>query len=156
MRLTRFTDYSLRVLMLVASDPTRRPTIAEVAAALDVPNNHLTKVVHFLGQQGWLSNTRGRGGGIALGASAERINVGDVVRAAEGEAIPATCFGALPEPCTIRRLCRLRSMLAEAVAAFHAVLGGYTLADIVRQPAALTRAVQAPRVKRVAVHAEPS
>ena len=50
MRLTRFTDYSLRVLIYLACEPGRRATIAEIAQAFEVSENHLTKVVHFLGQ----------------------------------------------------------------------------------------------------------
>ena len=92
MRLTSFTDYSLRVLMYLATDPDRRATISEIAAAFDISRNHLMKVVHFLGQQGWLANVRGRSGGIELGKAPEAINIGAVVRAAEGDAMPAECF----------------------------------------------------------------
>src|SRR4029453_13333259 len=36
MRLTTFTDYSLRVLMFVAAHPEERATIAEIAQAFDI------------------------------------------------------------------------------------------------------------------------
>ena len=84
MRLNSFTDYSLRALMYVASEPGRRATITEIAAAFDISRHHLVKVVQFLGQQGWLRNVRGRGGGLELACAPERINLGAVVRAAEG------------------------------------------------------------------------
>lgn len=66
MRLTTFTDYSLRVLIYLAGRPEHRATIAEVASAFDISEHHLVKVVQFLGKEGVLLNTRGRGGGMQL------------------------------------------------------------------------------------------
>lgn len=131
MKLTGFTDYSLRVLIYLAADPSRRATIAEIAASFGISEHHLNKVVHFLGKQGWLANVRGRGGGLALALPPERIVVGEVVRATEGGAQPAECFGDSPDDCSIARVCRLRGALREAVDAFNAVLDRYTLADLV-------------------------
>lgn len=131
MKLTAFTDYSLRVLIYLAAEPTRRATIAEVAATFAISENHLTKVVHFLGQQGWLANVRGKGGGMQLALEARHIVVGRVVRATEGAALPAECFGEDADHCTIVKICRLRGVMKEAVDAFHAVLDRYTLADLV-------------------------
>jgi Rrf2 family nitric oxide-sensitive transcriptional repressor len=139
MKLTGFTDYSLRVLIYLAADPGRRATVAEIATAFDVKVNHLTKVVHFLGQQGWLANVRGKGGGMGLALPPELIVIGQVVRATEGADLPAECFGDTPDHCQIARICRLRGVLREAVEAFHAVLDGYTLADLVLNQAALVR-----------------
>ena len=131
MRLTTFTDYSLRMLIHLAAQPQRRATIAEVAQAFDISENHLVKVAHFLGRQGWIATTRGKGGGLALALPPERIPLGQVVRQAEGEAVVAECFGVDGGHCAIGHCCRLRGVLAEAVTAFHAVLDRYTLADIV-------------------------
>jgi Rrf2 family nitric oxide-sensitive transcriptional repressor len=144
MRLTSFTDYSLRVLIYLAAQPGRRATIAEVAAAFGVPQNHLTKVVHFLGRQGWLATVRGKGGGLGLACEPQDIVIGEVVRATEGAAVPAECFGQPPTPCRIARVCRLRGVLAEAVAAFQAVLDGYTLADLVHNRVPLSRLLFTP------------
>lgn len=139
MRLTSFTEYSLRVLVYLAADPARRATISEVAAAFDLSANHLTKVVHFLGKEGWLANVRGKGGGMTLAMPPERVLIGQVVRAAEGEALPAACFGSSPESCSIVRICRLRGVLQEAVDAFYAVLDSYTLADLTQNRSALVK-----------------
>ena len=134
MRLSTFTDYSLRLLMYLAADPGRRATIAEVALAFDVSEHHLTKVAHGLGRAGWLANVRGKGGGLALGMAAERIVVGAVVRHTEHGDLPAACFADDAPPCPIARACRLRGVLGEAVEAFYAVLDRYTLADLTAQP----------------------
>jgi Rrf2 family nitric oxide-sensitive transcriptional repressor len=130
MKLTTFTDYSLRVLIYLAAVPERRATIAEIAQAFDISENHLVKVAHLLGREGILLNTRGRGGGLALARAPKEINVGAVVRLAEGRAMPAECFGD-DNHCAIAPVCRLADVLDEAVKAFHAVLDRYTLADLV-------------------------
>ncbi|MFL6692012.1 MAG: Rrf2 family transcriptional regulator [Ramlibacter sp.] len=64
MKLTAFTDYSLRVLMYLAARPGQRATIGQIATAYAISENHLVKVVHFLGKSGWLANVRGKGGGL--------------------------------------------------------------------------------------------
>jgi Rrf2 family nitric oxide-sensitive transcriptional repressor len=139
MKLTAFTDYSLRVLMYLSADPTQRATIAEIAAAFDISENHLVKVVHFLGKQGWIETLRGKGGGIQLAMAPDAINVGRVVRDTEGSALPAECF--LPEggECILTPVCRLKNVLAEAVKAFYFVLDKYTLADISKNRQALAK-----------------
>lgn len=138
MRLTSFTDYSLRVLIYLAAQPERRATIAEIATAYDISENHLTKVVHFLGKQGWVATVRGKGGGMGLALPPQEIPIGAVVRAAEGDDLPAECFGRDHSTCTIVRVCRLKGVLREATLAFHAVLDRFTLADLVMNPQALT------------------
>ena len=139
MRLTTFTDYSLRVLMYVAAHPEGRATIAEIASAYDISEHHLTKVVHFLGKEGYLENLRGRGGGLRLAKVPTAINVGDVVKLTEGGDVPAECFDPRTNRCSITQDCLLKSALAESVKAFYAALGKYTLEDAVKNRAALAK-----------------
>jgi Rrf2 family nitric oxide-sensitive transcriptional repressor len=138
MKLTVFTDHSLRVLIYLAAQAGRRATIAEIATAFDVKENHLTKVVHFLGKAKLLTNLRGRGGGLELARHPKDIVVGDVVRQAEGPDVPAECFGN-DGNCCIAPACRLRGVLKEAVDAFHRVLDRYTLEDLVHDRTSLAR-----------------
>lgn len=139
MKLTSFTDYSLRVLMFLAADPDRRATISEIAATFDISEHHLVKVVHFLGKQGWIATVRGKGGGIQLAKAPADINIGRVVRDTEGGAEPAECFQSDGGHCLITNCCRLKGALAEAVGAFYVSLDRYTLADITRNQRALAR-----------------
>ena len=55
MRLSAFTDYSLRVLMYLGSDSDRFATIGEIARMHGISENHLMKVVHQLGKAGYLA-----------------------------------------------------------------------------------------------------
>ena len=142
MKLTIFTDYSLRVLIYLAANPERRATISEICGAFGINENHLTKVVHHLGKCGWIETTRGKGGGVLLAKPASEIDVGQVVRDAEGPAMPAECFAAEESTCAIVSCCRLKGVLGEAVKAFYAVLDRYTLADITRNPQELASILQ--------------
>lgn len=135
MRLTTFTDYSLRLLLYLAAAPEGRATIAEVARAYGISTNHLVKVAHLLGQHGLLNTMRGRGGGLSLAQPPEEIRIGRIVRLAEhGDAAP-DCLGGACRSCKVVAACRLPRMLAEAMGAFYAVLDTYTLADAMRSPA---------------------
>ena len=144
MRLTSFTDYSLRVLIFVATQREGRATIAGIARAFDISENHLTKVVHFLGKRGFLANMRGRGGGLALARPASEIGIADVVREAEGTMVPAECFDR-EESCTIAPVCRLHGVLADAMNSFYAVLTQYTLEDVVANRRELAKILLAPK-----------
>ncbi|HUL96087.1 MAG TPA: Rrf2 family transcriptional regulator [Usitatibacter sp.] len=139
MRLTTFTDYSLRLLIYVAGSQRERVTIAEVAEAFGISENHLVKVAHELGRAGFLDNARGRGGGMRLAAAPESIGVAQVVRATEGRDVPAECFTTGEADCPIAGHCRLEHVLGEAVESFYATLGRYTLADLVANRRELAR-----------------
>ncbi len=147
MKLNAFTDYSLRVLIYLATQPTERATIADIATAFEVSANHLTKVVHFLARTGWVTSVRGKGGGLELGMPPELIGVGDVVRAAEGSPLPAECFDEGGGQCRIGAVCGLRGVLGEAVNAFYATLDAYSLADLVHNRPALAGILFVPKVQ---------
>lgn len=130
MRLRTFTDYSLRVLLYVARAPKGRATIGEIARAYGISEHHLVKVVHFLGQHGFLANTRGRRGGLRLGKPAHEINVAELVRLTEAGDLPAECFDRGSNTCVLAGGCQLQRALREALAEFYRALGRYTLADL--------------------------
>ncbi|AKJ30888.1 BadM/Rrf2 family transcriptional regulator [Caldimonas brevitalea] len=138
-KLTAFTDYSLRVLIYLAAHPGKKATIAEITRAFGVSEHHLVKVVHFLGKKGWITTVRGKGGGMTLATSAQAICVGRVVRDTEGLLEPAECFESGGGHCAIGGCCGLKGVLAEAVQAFYAVLDRYTLADVTRNQEALAQ-----------------
>ncbi len=131
MQLTRYSDYSVRVLIYLALDPERLVTIEEIAQRYDISKAHLMKVVHQLGLRGYVETLRGRGGGLRLARRPDEIRLGDVLRATEENLDLVECFDAARSRCAIEGACGLRSVLHEALAAFLAVLDDYTIADLV-------------------------
>lgn len=125
MRLTRYTDYSLRVLMYVGAREGEVATIAQIASAYGISRDHLMKVAQELGKAGYLRNVRGRFGGLLLAYPAEKIGVGDVVRRMEAGFDLVDCGS-----CVIEPVCGLTGAFRKALDAFMAVLDGYTLADL--------------------------
>jgi len=149
MRLTTFTDYSLRVLLYVATAPERRATIAEIARAFEISENHLVKVVHGLGKMKLLVNTRGRGGGLRLAGEPSHVNLGKLVRVTENADV-VECFDRDSNTCVLAGRCGLEHVLHEAVDAFYSVLDGYTLEDLVarRRPLQALISLQNPAQSR--------
>jgi Rrf2 family transcriptional regulator, nitric oxide-sensitive transcriptional repressor len=138
MRLTLFTDYTLRTLIYLAVQPDHLVTIGDIAEAYGISTNHLMKVVHQLATAGDVVTVRGQHGGLRLGRPAHEINLGAVVRRTEAEFNIVPCFGS-EQDCAIRPECVLAGVLDEALRAFLAVLDGRTLADLVTPRAALAR-----------------
>ena len=138
MRLTSFSDYSLRVLMYLAVKPERLATIPEIAKAYSISENHLMKVVHQLVKSGVIASVRGKGGGIRLARPAEDIRLGAVIRQAEGTAPIVECLGEKSQ-CNLIPACKLKKILVDAFSALYGELDLYTLADIVSQPKELAQ-----------------
>jgi len=145
MRLTTFSDYSLRVLMYLALQDDRLATIQEIANAYDISESHLMKVVHQLALTGVVETVRGKGGGLRLALDPSRIRIGQVVRQAEGDGPIVECLSGEPVTCCIAPVCKLPRALLRAFDAFYAELDRYTLADMVVRPGELKRVLVAPR-----------
>jgi len=129
MRLTTFSDYTLRVLLFAASAGERLITIDETARTYDISRAHLMKVVNVLTRSGYLEGVRGRSGGFRLARPPAEINLGAVIRETEPDFALVECF--TPDNrCLISRFCRLPNVLNEALNAFVATLDRYTLADL--------------------------
>lgn len=133
MRLTLYTDYSLRVLIFLAAKPKgERSTVTEISESFRISKNHLTKVVHELGKAGFIETVRGRGGGIQLKVSPNLINVGNVVRQTEDDFQLVECFNRESNQCVLAPACQLKGVLQEALHAYLAVLDRYTIEDFVQ------------------------
>lgn len=132
MQINRFTDYGLRVLMYLTQPARATPfTISEMARELSVSQNHLMKVVHFMGKQGWVVTTRGKGGGISLARDAKEYRLGQAVKILENNISLVNCGD---PPCILRSSCTLKSVLDHALQVFFDHLDEYTLADMIKVP----------------------
>lgn len=137
MRLTLQTDYALRLLMHLAINAPALVTIADIADRYGISKNHLMKVAHTLGREGFIETVRGRGGGLRLLRPAGAVNVGKVVRTLEASTALVECFPNGNGACLISPACKLRGALLMAQTAFFEVLDGYSLEDLTAGNAAL-------------------
>ena len=131
MKLTRFTDYSLRVLIYLGLNDDKRVTIREISDAYGISRNHLMKVVSLLTRKGYLDARRGPGGGIALSRPPVEINLADVVRDMEDDLNLVECF-CDEGTCVIKPMCKLKTALNQALAAYLDTLDRYTLLDLLK------------------------
>lgn len=132
MRLTVYTDYSLRVLMYLALKDDGLATIGEIAESYGISKNHLMKVAHQLGVAGYVDTVRGRRGGLRLAKPAKAIGLGEVIRHTEPDMAIVMCFEPINADCAILPCCVLRKALERARSAFIDVLDEYSLSDLVK------------------------
>ena len=148
MQLTRYSDYSLRALIYLGLNAHRRCTTREIAEAYGISENHLMKLIHRLGQEGFIATTRGRNGGVELAMPASEINLGEVFRATEGNFDLVECFATGERnTCPIAGPCLLTHVLETALQAFLDVLDRHTLEDLLR-PADALKGIFAAREER--------
>lgn len=128
MRLTSYTDFGLRALLYLATLPEGElSSVAKVSALYGVSRNHMVKVVNQLVKLGYLQSQRGKNGGIRMTCDPATINIGQVIRALEGNLDGIDCGS---PACHIVSVCLLKSALKEAMDAFLAVMDSYTLQDL--------------------------
>lgn len=128
MRLTTFTDFGLRTLMYLASQPVQTlSSVAEVAKVYNCSQNHLVKVVGKLKKLGYLQAIRGKNGGICLAKNPLDISVGMVIRQLENHLDGVDCN---TTNCQLVNCCKLKKALQEAMESFLSTMDNYTLADL--------------------------
>ncbi|MEM1206927.1 MAG: Rrf2 family transcriptional regulator [Acidobacteriota bacterium] len=131
MKITRHTDYALRLLMIVAVR-SERTTVGKAADVLRVSRHHLVKIAKRLGELGYLELVRGKSGGVSLARPPREINVGRVFRELENS-ILVECFDHHVNQCIFAGGCTLEGAFRSAFEAFCAELDRVTLADLVRE-----------------------
>lgn len=129
MQLTRYTDYSLRVLIYLSLHQDKTVTIDEIRDFYEISRNHLMKVVNDLSGKGFIDTTRGKHGGMRLAKSPEQISIGDVIRQMETSFKLVDCLTDEQILCRVASICSLKSVLDGALENFLAHLDQYTLAQ---------------------------
>lgn len=137
MNITKFSDYSLRVLIFLASKPSHKPSAQDIAEAYDISFHHVAKAAQWLSREGYIVSERGRGGGIRLAKSSQDINIGELLSRSEASTSLVECMKESGGDCVIRPVCGLKHALAEAQAAFYDTLRTYSLADVTQKSSLL-------------------
>lgn len=136
MQLSRFTDFSLRVLLYLLINDKKRAHLQDIADFYPIPLEHLRKVVHALSKAGYLNTFRGKNGGIELAMEAENIKIGDVIKQFERQDSFINCEGLA---CRLAAVCTLKKALKQGENALFETLNTYTLADLVESKSSMVR-----------------
>ena len=147
MRLTRYTDYSLRVLIHLAVHDDRLCQIGEISRTYSISHNHLMKVANALAHDGFIETVRGRSGGMRLARPADQISVGEVVRRTEEGFGLAECSG-----CALAPACGLTGVLAKGMQAMMNVFDTYSIADLLTDRDAMRRLMSQQPLLGVGLH----
>ncbi len=139
MRLTLFSDYSLRLLLYLATHPDRLVSVSEVSRAYHISQNHLVKIVQLLVEKSLIESVRGRGGGLRLAHPPEAIRIGALVRVTEPDFDLVECFDRRTNTCPIAGVCGLKAVLQDAQRAFLDTLDAHTLAEFLPRAPALIK-----------------
>lgn len=129
MQLTNFTDYGLRSLMYLANQKNKVCNVKEISEYYGISRNHLVKVVHRLGQLGYIISSKGKGGGIRLACDPHNLKLGYLIKQLEPNMHLVECFNQKKNTCKIVNFCKLKHYLYEANQSFIKTLNNYTLAD---------------------------
>ncbi|WP_455479819.1 iron-responsive transcriptional regulator RirA [Bartonella sp. B23] len=130
MRLTKQTNYALRMLMYCADNQESLSQIPEIAKAYAISEFFLFKILQQLVEAGFIKTVRGRNGGVKLAKPAAEISVADVVKVTEDNFYMAECFNTAESNCPLIDFCGLNTALQKALNAFFDVLSVISLADL--------------------------
>jgi Rrf2 family nitric oxide-sensitive transcriptional repressor len=148
LKLTSYTDYSLRVLIYLATlTDDRLVNIKEIAEIYQISKNHLMKVINDLGKLGYIETVRGRNGGVRLALDPQQIIIGEVIENTEDDFYMAECFDPSNKGCIISPSCKLKQVLNKALLSYLSVLKDYTLADIIENKSEIQQLFQQQRIK---------
>ena len=135
MRLSRFTDYSLRVLIYLGQNDQDRVTINQISEEYDISKNHLMKVVSNLTRLKFVSAQRGPGGGIRLNHKPGNISLSDVIRNTEKHLGSVDDVAKPDDQTEVEADARLEGYLHKALQAYLEALGRFTLEDVLTSQA---------------------
>ena len=130
MYLSKFTDYSFRILMYLGNNPDKLSTVDELSSILGLSTHHVKKIVYKLSKNNYISSLKGRNGGIKLGMNPKDINLGKLLEITEDNLDILECFSIENNTCSLNNCCKLKPIINDALESFKLELSKYTLDDI--------------------------
>ena len=130
MYLSKFTDYSFRILMYLGKNPDKLSTVDELSSILGLSTYHVKKIVYKLSTNNYILSLKGRNGGIKLGMDPKDINLGKLLEITEDNLDILECFSIENNTCSLNNCCKLKPIINDALESFKLELSKYTLDDI--------------------------
>jgi Rrf2 family nitric oxide-sensitive transcriptional repressor len=142
--LSQTAEYALRAVLFLADRGDRPASVDEIATAVGVPRNYLSKTLHRLAQEGVLASARGKGGGFRLAVAPSRLRLLQVVHPFDAITAERRCLLGRPlcsdgNPCPAHHQWRA---VSDRVAEFFRER---TVADLVEEQGGTAPAVRRPR-----------
>jgi len=136
--ITKKTKYAFKALQYLAEQPPEQPVlIAELSREEQIPKKFLEFILLTLRKAGILQSRIGKGGGYWLALPPNRITLGNVIRALEGDFAPVQCLSeSAPgrcEECGDEATCGIRLTMIDVNDALSSVLERLTLADMIER-----------------------
>ena len=130
MYLSKFTDYSFRIVMYLGNNPDKLSTVDELSSILGLSTHHVKKMVYKLSTNNYILSLKGRNGGIKLGMDPKDINLGKLLEITEDNLDILECFSIENNTCSLNNCCKLKPIINDALESFKLELSKYTLDDI--------------------------
>ena len=141
LRISRQTDYGLRLMVEIASNDCGPIATIEVAKRQDIPYQFLRKVAQSLVAAGLLVSERGTGGGLSLARRPDAITVLDIVGSLETVALNDCTLK--PPRCDRRDRCAVFPAWSRMQTLIESELNSVTLSELAEGQAGLSRVQRA-------------
>ena len=129
MHLSKFTDYSFRILIYLGNNQNKLFTVDELSKILNLSTHHIKKIIYKLAKNGYISSSKGRNGGIKLELDPKSINLGKLLEITEDNLNILECFST-NNTCGFNNNCKLKPVINNALNSFVCEFYKYTLEDI--------------------------
>ena len=141
MILSQTAVYALKAVLHLAEaegeDPVR---VDDIAGALDVPRNYLSKILHVLAREGVLTSTRGPRGGFRLARTPAELRLATVIRPFDEITTSSTCLLGRPQ-CSDANPCAAHDRWKTLSRSVRAFLEETTIEDLTASGAAVSTIV---------------
>ena len=135
MKLSTKGRYGLKAMLdLAVHNSEGQVVLKSIAERQGISENYLEQLFAVLKKATLVKSIRGSQGGYTLGASADSITVGDILRALEGSLAPVECvMEDSPKPCNRFDHCVTKGIWEKIRDSINAVIDSTTLEDLVEE-----------------------
>jgi Rrf2 family nitric oxide-sensitive transcriptional repressor len=134
MKLSRPTDFSLRILMHLAREK-ERVTNRELSRKLSIPAAYLVKLVREMSRHGYLRTIKGKRGGVQPLKNPKEITILEIVELTEGPINLSDCF-VDPKYCELDPNCGLKNKIGHIQGEIKKLLNHTSVADLIARKGA--------------------
>lgn len=125
--------YALRIMVSLAQRRDEgRISLAEISRQQGISLKYMETIISVLSRAGYVSGSRGKGGGYVLTRPPEDYTVGSILELTEGSLAPVACLGC-EKNCQRADRCPTLPMWVKLDQLIHDYLASVTLADLAAQ-----------------------